>query len=137
MTFPRDDQERQGLLPDFFLLKDQVSAGPAINPGTVQAHLPEAFDSGKIYELRRVGFSDLLVHLPGQMRGIKTRKNRVEIRAELWPAEGGYIHFARLPSRPERVTWSAGDILEEIHGDTRQTLTLKVKGSGKLVLRFP
>ncbi|MBM4090197.1 MAG: hypothetical protein FJ276_12365, partial [Planctomycetes bacterium] len=42
-TFPIEDQERQGLLPDFFHLKAQQSDGPAISPGTVQANLAEAY----------------------------------------------------------------------------------------------
>ncbi|NLH16123.1 MAG: hypothetical protein GX455_06060, partial [Phycisphaerae bacterium] len=41
-SWPTTDTDRQGLLPDFFLLNDQVSDGPAINPGTVGAHLPDA-----------------------------------------------------------------------------------------------
>ncbi|MHC4520845.1 MAG: hypothetical protein ACYTAS_19820, partial [Planctomycetota bacterium] len=50
MTWPATDAKRQGLLPDFFHLRAQVSDGPAINPGTVQAHVPELFDEGRLYD---------------------------------------------------------------------------------------
>jgi len=43
MTWDLTDAERQGLLPDFYDLRGQVGAGPAINPGTVQAHLAELY----------------------------------------------------------------------------------------------
>ncbi|MHC4728361.1 MAG: hypothetical protein ACYS17_14165, partial [Planctomycetota bacterium] len=39
MSWPVTDKERQGLLPDFFYLESQIADGPAINPGTVQAHI--------------------------------------------------------------------------------------------------
>ncbi|MBP7054021.1 MAG: hypothetical protein KBE65_23670, partial [Phycisphaerae bacterium] len=54
MAWPVDDVDRQGLLPDYFLLEAQQREGPAINPGTTQAHVAELFDVGAIYDVRRL-----------------------------------------------------------------------------------
>ncbi|MHC4205540.1 MAG: hypothetical protein ACYSTT_12880, partial [Planctomycetota bacterium] len=64
MTWPKTDEQRQGLLPDFFEFREQISAGPAINPGTVQAHLPELYDKGKIYDVKRLPDRGWFVHAP-------------------------------------------------------------------------
>src|SRR5688500_11826110 len=37
-SWPSSDAQRQGLLPDFFHLREQRADGPAINPGTLQAN---------------------------------------------------------------------------------------------------
>ncbi|MHC4570441.1 MAG: hypothetical protein ACYTE3_32425, partial [Planctomycetota bacterium] len=62
MTWPRTDVERQGLLPDFFDLRGQISQGPAINPGTVQAHLAELYGKGKIYDVKRLARRGWFIH---------------------------------------------------------------------------
>ncbi|MCG8683846.1 MAG: hypothetical protein MI892_03155, partial [Desulfobacterales bacterium] len=41
--WPTTDKERQGLLPDFVYPRPQLLDGPAINPGTTQATVPELF----------------------------------------------------------------------------------------------
>jgi len=67
MVWPQSDTERQGLLPDYFLLKAQVSDGPAINPGTVGARMPEAFDHVPHYQLRKLPSMTGFIHAPGQI----------------------------------------------------------------------
>jgi hypothetical protein len=59
MAWPVDDVDRQGLLPDYFVLEAQQREGPAINPGTTQAHVPELFDAGAIYDVRRLSAARL------------------------------------------------------------------------------
>ena len=64
MTWRETDDKRPGLLPDYFDLRGQVGAGPAINPGTVQAHLPELYGIGKMYDVRRVPGRKCFIHAP-------------------------------------------------------------------------
>lgn len=67
MIWPQSDTERQGLLPDYFLLKAQVSDGPAINPGTVGANLPEAFGQCLNYQVCKIPSMAGFIHAPGQV----------------------------------------------------------------------
>ncbi len=62
MTWPTSDKKRQGLLPDFYHLRAQISDGPAINPGTVQSHVPELFGQGRLYDVRRIAGPKWFVH---------------------------------------------------------------------------
>ncbi len=71
MTWPAADAKRQGLLPDYFLLRPQISEGPAINPGTVQTHMPEFFDKGSLYDVRRLEKTGWFLHAPCAIRDLK------------------------------------------------------------------
>jgi hypothetical protein len=70
MTWPLEDADRSGLLPDFIQLKSQSRDGPAINPGTTQAHVPELFDVGKIYDVRRLPINGCFIHAPCAIRDV-------------------------------------------------------------------
>jgi len=48
------DQNRTGLLPDFFNLREQFRDGPAINPGTLQAPMMRYFGSPPFYQWKKV-----------------------------------------------------------------------------------
>jgi len=68
MCFPLDDPEgRCGLLPDYWLLKQQIGEGPAINPGTLQAGLAEAYGKPPLYTVTRLSDGSLF-HLPGDVQ---------------------------------------------------------------------
>lgn len=100
MSWPREDVNRQGLLPDFFQLRDQHRDGPAINPGTVQAHLPELYKEGKLYDFVRLRESGALVHAAGSIRVLldDPKAARVEVKAI-----GGYLLLAGLNASLDRV----------------------------------
>ncbi|RKX34815.1 MAG: hypothetical protein DRP64_19755, partial [Verrucomicrobia bacterium] len=83
-TFPLDDEERQGLLPDFFHLKAQKSDGPAISPGTVQANLAEAYGATPIYDVRRLGDSGMIVHVPGGIGNTQVEAETISIGIDGW-----------------------------------------------------
>ena len=55
------DLLRQGLLPDYYLLRPQISYGPAINPGTVQADAIRFFNKPALYDFRALRQSGLLI----------------------------------------------------------------------------
>ena len=83
-SWPTKDADRQGLLPDYFLLNDQISDGPAINPGTVGAHLPEAYGQGKLYDVRRLKGMAWFVHAPCEIRSIVEQGTQVKIEVAGW-----------------------------------------------------
>lgn len=91
MSWPLEDEHRQGLLPDYIHLRAQVRAGPAINPGTVQAHVPELFDRGKIYDVKPLNVTGWLIHAPCAIHNIIEQTDLVKFTLDGW----GGIHHNR------------------------------------------
>jgi len=103
MTWPTTDKERQGLLPDFFELKPQIPAGPAINPGTVQAHLPELYDRGKIYDIARLPAHRWFIHAPCKIRQVKEEQNAVSLIVEGWAHKQYHVLISGIEKEPKQV----------------------------------
>ncbi len=89
MAWPSADIDRQGLLPDFFLLESQQGDGPAINPGTTQAHVPELFDAGAIYDVQRVPAVGCFIHAPCRIRQVAEDNDDISFVLDGWGAHGG------------------------------------------------
>lgn len=103
MTWPADDEKRQGLLPDFFHLRPQISDGPAINPGTVQAHVPELFDKGTLYDVKRLAGTGWFVHAPCRILDVREEAGRVTFAVEGWDRKTCYVLLSGVARRPARV----------------------------------
>jgi len=103
MTWPIEDVDRQGLLPDFVVLPSQHRDGPAINPGTVQAHVPELFGAGTLYDVTRLPQSGIFVHAPCGIRDIDEQHEIVTFTVDGWGAAGRYRPYHVLLSG-----WSGG-----------------------------
>ncbi len=86
MAWPPDDADKQGLLPDFFLLKSQQRDGPAINPGTTQAHVAELFEAGKIYDIERLPGHGCFIHAPCEIRDVVEKDDLVSFTVDGWGA---------------------------------------------------
>lgn len=84
MTWPLEDTDRIGLLPDFIQLKSQNRDGPAINPGTTQAHVPELFGVGKIYDVKRLSIHDCFIHAPCTIRDVVENNDSGVFTVEGW-----------------------------------------------------
>ncbi len=91
MSWSRSDAERQGLLPDFFDLSAQIAAGPAINPGTVQAHVPELYGKGKLYDLKKLPRNGWFIHAPCAISNVQEGAGRVVFTADGWGEEAYYV----------------------------------------------
>ncbi len=104
MTWPETDLERQGLLPDFFHLRAQISDGPAINPGTVQAHVAELFGRGQLYDVRRVDGRNWFVHAPCAIEDVDCSGNSVSFALDGWGDASFAVLIAGVSSAPSRVT---------------------------------
>ena len=143
MCFPLDDpQGRCGLLPDFYLLKEQVSDGPAINPGTLQAGLAEAFRKTPLYTVMRIEDGSLF-HLPGEA---ETRISLMERSSKMWPpippntvilhvttwVEGEYrALLTRVTRPPSSVKWNGKPIEGRFLADAN-ALIVTLNGNGEL-----
>jgi len=103
MSWPLTDEERQGLLPDFFDLKAQIGAGPAINPGTVQAHLPELYGKDKIYDVKRLPQQDCFIHAPCAISDVREDKKEVVFVVDGWGKEPYYVLVSGIEKEPNEV----------------------------------
>ena len=104
MSWPLTDKEQQGLLPDYFFLKEQISEGPAINPGTVQANLPELYGKGKIYDLKKLPNNGWFIHAPCAINNIRESEDEVTLVADGWADEPYYILISGLETEPAEVS---------------------------------
>jgi hypothetical protein len=102
-SWPTKDAERQGLLPDYFLLNDQVSDGPAINPGTVGAHLPEAYGQGKLYDVRKIAGLMLLVHAPCEITSISEQGSMVKFEVAGWKNTPVNVLISGMDKQPKQI----------------------------------
>jgi hypothetical protein len=97
------DRERQGLLPDFFDLKAQIGAGPAINPGTVQAHLAELYGKGKIYDVKKIRDRNWFLHAPCAISDIREEGDYVTIIVDGWDEKPYYVLVSGIKPEPREV----------------------------------
>jgi len=104
MTWPLGEPDQLGLLPDFFLLELQYRDGPAINPGTTQAHVPELFDVGKHYDLRRLPIRGCFIHAPCAIRDVVEDDGDVAFTVDGWGAAQGPRAYSILVSGWEGPT---------------------------------
>ena len=102
-SWPTKDADRQGLLPDYFLLNDQVSDGPAINPGTVGAHLAEAFGQGKLYDVRKIAGLMLLVHAPCDITDIRNQDGKLTVDVAGWKSTPVNVLFSGIEKKPKQI----------------------------------
>jgi len=104
MTWPTSDEKRQGLLPDVFELGPQMRDGPAINPGTVQAHVPELFDKGTLYDVKRLTTKGWFVHAPCAIRDLHEAKDSVTFTVDGWGRQVFYVLLSGVEAKPTGVT---------------------------------
>jgi len=110
MSWPLTDTSRQGLLPDFFDLRKQVGAGPAINPGTVQAHLPEFYEKGKIYDVKKLRNRGWFIHAPCAVSDIREDEDEVSLIADGWGDKPYYILISGVQEEPAEISQSRIEI---------------------------
>jgi hypothetical protein len=103
MTWPLSDQKRQGLLPDVFDLKAQLRDGPAINPGTVQAHVPELFGKGALYDVKRLPKKGWFIHAPCTIRDPRETDDSITFIADGWDQKPFYVLLSGVEQKPAGV----------------------------------
>jgi len=146
MSWPVTDRERQGLLPDFFDLKAQISAGPAINPGTVQAHIAELYDKGKIYDVKKLANIGWFIHAPCAISDVREDKKTAAFVADGWGDKQYYVLVSRIEREPrdvlargvvqESAEPSAFESAEkEFHADYG-SLVIRLQGKSEIRIRY-
>jgi hypothetical protein len=146
-----EDAERQGLLPDFYYLQPQIPDGPAINPGTVQAHLPERFGYGILYDLKKLSQLNWMLHAPCQIGDIHEEENEVRFTLAGWGGrrrdEPYYVLIAGMTKRTFQVTryvkengsWDWRNLPPEdiaTTSDPSGFMTLRLRGPADIRIRI-
>ena len=103
MCWPVTDKERQGLLPDSFDLRQQMGAGPAINPGTVQAHVPELYEQGKLYDIKKLRDRGWFIHAPCTISDIREGKSEVAFTLDGWSDKQYFVLVSGIEKEPREV----------------------------------
>jgi len=135
MTFPLSDPERQGLLPDFYHLREQRSDGPAINPGTVEAGLPQAYGQAPLLDLAVVGVRRWRVLAPGRLTPAPAAAGGFTVAVEPWPRTAYDIHVAGMAAAPARTDWTGKGPAIPRHSAELGCLTVRVTGPGTLTVQ--
>jgi len=104
MTWPAGDSKRQGLLPDVFDLKAQIKDGPAINPGTVQAHVPELFGKGMLYDVKKLPKKGWFIHAPCTIRDPRETDDSITFIADGWGKKLFYVLLSGVEQKPAGIT---------------------------------
>jgi hypothetical protein len=114
MTWPVTDRRRQGLLPDVFDLQAQFPDGPAINPGTVQAHVPELFGRGTLYDVRRLPGKAWFLHAPCPIRDLRAAADSIAFVVNGWDQKPFRVLLSGVERKPATVTIRplAGQVIE-------------------------
>jgi hypothetical protein len=103
MTWPQSDKERVGLLPDIFNLQQQHRDGPAINPGTVGAHIANAYGKGRIYDIKRLKKNGWFIHAPCEIRDLGEAKNSFSMKLDGWGDKSYCVLISGFEEKPESI----------------------------------
>ena len=100
-SWPREDRDQQGLLPDSFVLRAQRRNGPAINPATLEACAAHLFNQ-PAYDFWSFRQNSLRVHAPGQIKEATEAPGQVSFVVESW-VKSPYFVFVNGLVRPPRL----------------------------------
>jgi hypothetical protein len=99
-SWPPEDRDQQGLLPDSFVLRAQRRNGPAINPATVEACAAHLFNQ-PAYDFRSFRKNGLRVHAPGEIKHAKEGAGRVSFEIESWVKTPYFVLVNGLAQEPQ------------------------------------
>jgi hypothetical protein len=145
MSWPVTDKGRQGLLPDSYDLRQQMGAGPAINPGTVQTHVPELYEQGKLYDIKKLRDRGWFIHAPCMISDVREDKSEVTFTLDGWGGKQYFVLVSGIEMEPSEV--EAREIfresshaaafksaVKEFHGE-HNCLVITLKGKSQIQIK--
>lgn len=107
-SFPPDDPDLQGLLPDSFNLRPQTRNGVAINPGTVQACAIPFYGGPLVCDYYVSRTNGWVVHAPGALEAVRDRRGHLSFGVQGWSRKPYFVLVAGLKAEPNvRLNGSA------------------------------
>lgn len=137
-SWPSIDAEKQGLLPDSFVLRSQHRNGPAINPGTVEACAVRYFGQTAVYSFWCFRKAGIRLHVPGAIKEPQESDHGLSFGVEGWAAGPYFIYLNGLRKAPRLFLNEApvpSSTLQEYLPD-KGRLILKVQGNPRVELAF-
>ena len=131
-TWRADDPERVGLLPDFFELREQTRAGPAINPATVGSGAVRLYEQGALHDFHAFRRSGLLVHAPGEIVAATESNHSLKFTVHGWPKEPYFVLANGFTNAPV-VKVNGAMTTNEFHAEQGR-LILKLSGESRVEL---
>ena len=124
-------------MPDFFDLRGQVGAGPAINPGTVQAHLPELYGKGTIYDVKKLRNRGWFIHAPCGLSNIRESRDSVTFVADGWGDRPYYVLISGIEEEPGEVSIRevAEDSAKKEFYSERNILVIALEANAEIRIR--
>jgi hypothetical protein len=136
-TWKKDDPDRVGLLPDFYLLHAQQSDGPAINPGTVGAGAVRLFGNTSLYEFSAARKAGITIHVPGTISDLVENKEKVTFVVNGWPGTEYSILLNGFSKRPVITKDGKELALAQMAYDEKGGwLVISLTGRSNLEVRF-
>jgi hypothetical protein len=137
-TWPLSDRDRQGLLPDLYVLRAQLSDGPAINPGTALAS--SAFYYGRpSYDFKSFLRHGLMAHAPGAIENAEERADGIVFQVRGWSAKPSYVLVNGVWKQPRvKIDGNPVSLASPHRYDaTNGRLILQVTGSPVIEIIYP
>jgi len=134
MSWPPENKDLQGLLPDFYHLREQKSDGPPINPGTVGANLPGLFGEPPYYRFKRLK-TGAIVHAPGFIKIVKDDTAQTTATIDAWPQSVFWVAVAGVANQPKVTIGGQPVPAEAIEYDAgMKLLVVRMEKSGTIDL---
>ena len=130
-SFGSDDAERIGLLPDSFVLRPQIRAGPAINPATVQATALVAYGAPRAYDFRSFRWHGLNVHAAGEIGAVSEKPEGVAFTVTNWSSlpcsllVNGFTNPPRVRLNGQEIALTPPHLFQATSG----RLVLRIQGT--------
>ncbi|MGC8742353.1 MAG: hypothetical protein ACP5T0_00545 [Verrucomicrobiia bacterium] len=99
-TWKTNDPDRGGLLPDSYVLKQQKSDGPAINPGTLQINAARYYRKPQVYDCKSALVSKLIIHAPGNIQIKESKPDVVKFSIDTWCKKPYYALVNNIAGEP-------------------------------------
>jgi hypothetical protein len=135
-SWPAENTQLQGLLPDSFVLRQQHRNGPAINPATVQACAVRYFDSAPAYDFWCFREAGLRVHAPGEIRDPSETKDGIRFSVNSWVEGPYYILINGLKQKPQLKIGGAKVDCTAPHAFFEREGLLILKLTGKMQIQL-
>jgi hypothetical protein len=99
-SWPLDDTERLGLLPDSYQLRPQIRSGPAINPGTVQSAAVRYYQQPAVYDFHAFPWHGVLVHAAGELGAITENSDGLGFTVTNWSSSPASLMVNGFTNQP-------------------------------------
>ena len=138
-SWPPTNPARQGLLPDFYLLQEQVSDGPAINPGTLQSQAIQFYTGTRPYSFCALRQHGLFLHAPGEVGDVIQSPDSVAFTLTNWAASQTRLLMGGFTREPGVMIdgTNAPIVWPHQFDSARGLLVLGVRGTNRVQILHP